>query len=58
MTPYRQLAILEANSGVIDFKVFNPQPVLYRLGISRDGDKNVWHLSKKLWRLEFSQRMS
>ena len=46
MTIYRGLTILEASSSVIDFKVFNPQPVLYRLDISHDGDKNVWHLSK------------
>lgn len=46
MTSYRQLAIVESKPGVIDFKVFNPQPTLYRLDISRDGDKNVWHLSK------------
>lgn len=46
MTIYRQLAIVESKPGVIDFKVFNLQPTLYRLEISRDGDKNVWHLSK------------
>lgn len=48
MIPYRKLAIIEAEPGLVCFKTFisKNQRALYRLEILRKGDARVWNLYK------------